>query len=203
METSTIVHWTPWKDEHGPVLDVEFGQTDPKESSEGNVYNLITMRMYFHRESSYWVWNVLGLAWMITSTLFIQFSMEVSDVSGRGAYAAAILLANVGLKSTLSERLPVLPYLTFLDLYLMFVNFFTILFIAEAGFVMRWPETERVHASKHCLPEHVTRYVVQGAVDWKCCQALLVIWLFLHVRLLWKAQARHKVLCDGRYCTSP
>lgn len=52
---------------------------------------------------------------LLASTLFVCFSIDIDDVSGRTSYAAGVLLANVGIKYSVAERLPVLPYLTFLD----------------------------------------------------------------------------------------
>ena len=143
---------------------------------------MINFRLFLKRDSRYWLWNVMILTALINTTLFAQFAIESSNVGDRIQYGAGILLANAGVKYAISERLPTLPYLTFLDVYLLLVTLFNCVTILEPAMIV-------------VLVDEANR----DAVDSLCAKLLFLIWAYFHIRVAQQLQTRNILLDTGAF----
>eukprot|EP00656_Telonema_subtile_P014281 TRINITY_DN17299_c0_g1_i1.p1 TRINITY_DN17299_c0_g1~~TRINITY_DN17299_c0_g1_i1.p1 ORF type:complete len:272 (+),score=45.22 TRINITY_DN17299_c0_g1_i1:78-893(+) len=163
------------------MVDVEFTETDPLESASGVCYVKVVFRMFVSRKTSVWLWNIIFPLTMITSVSLTQFAIDASDVADRLAVTATILLAIVALKFTVSDRLPDIPYLTTLDVYLFACMMFTILVAFEAAFLSMW---------KH-------DHEIQRGIDTTCEWIFTLGWIFVNLMFYAEIAMRNRMLKSG------
>jgi len=76
--------------------------------------------MYLARRFTVWLLNVLLPCFLITALCFCGFAIEPENNHDRMAIYAGLLLAIVGVKFSIAEKLPDIPYTTALDNYVLF-----------------------------------------------------------------------------------
>lgn len=101
------------------IVDARLTLTDPKHSASGGVYAQAEFSAYVYRKSQAWMWNVMAPAAMLSTAILIHFGLDVRDVASRVKVDFAIIFTVIGLKFVVASRLPLVPYLTILDWYLL------------------------------------------------------------------------------------
>eukprot|EP00658_Telonema_sp_P-2_P076456 TRINITY_DN6695_c0_g2_i1.p1 TRINITY_DN6695_c0_g2~~TRINITY_DN6695_c0_g2_i1.p1 ORF type:complete len:447 (+),score=125.23 TRINITY_DN6695_c0_g2_i1:106-1446(+) len=125
------------------MVDTEFTCTPSSESATGQSYTKVVFRMFVSRKSSVWLTNTVFPLTMITSLCFTQFAIPSTDVADRLSVSSTLLLSLVAMKYTVSDKLPDIPYLTTLDLYLFMCMFFTVASGMESAFLTCFNEEHR------------------------------------------------------------
>ena len=104
--------------------------TLPVESSTRKFYSCLRMTARVDRLSGYWVLNVMLPLFIVTTSLFASFQVPFDNIEGRVNMNLTLLLALVAFKYVISDQLPNVSYLTFIDWYLLgcFLVAFLVLF---------------------------------------------------------------------------
>ena len=137
------------------------------------VYSLI-----FRRKSNWFVINHMVLMGLIASLCFSAFSVHVDSFADRASITLALLLTVVAQKLSLVDHLPLLSYLTFIDVYILSCFGLTIL-ITLIAFIMKM-----LVNFDHDI-EDVTLY------DFWMSVSLLALWVIWHVYIFFKIKLRN------------
>lgn len=117
-----------------PRLRFQHELTPEEESATGCVYPLLRISMHIDRKAGYWVLNVIIPMFIITSALFLSWSVPVTDLADRCSITLTLLLAMVAFKYIVAEKLPPISYATRIDQYVLccfLVAFF--IMVVQAG----------------------------------------------------------------------
>jgi len=91
--------------------------TDPMDSSTKKVYSCLHIVVLTQREHGWYVNNILFPTTCLTLLSFIVFFFDTKDISGRMETAVSLVLAGIASKFTVGDKLPKVPYQTFIDRY--------------------------------------------------------------------------------------
>ena len=78
--------------------------------------------IHVYRHSEFYVWNVFVLLFLVTTSSALAYVIKPLEIGDRAAILTTILLATLAHKMIAVQWLPVKPYLTFLDKYVL-LNF--------------------------------------------------------------------------------
>ena len=92
-------------------------KTNRWESASEQVYSRVKITVRVQRRRGYWLSNVVAPLFIVSSSLFATFVLPVEETNDRLAASLTILLAMVTFKTVVSEQLPKISYLTWLDYY--------------------------------------------------------------------------------------
>eukprot|EP00930_Biecheleria_cincta_P070793 TRINITY_DN583_c0_g1_i4.p1 TRINITY_DN583_c0_g1~~TRINITY_DN583_c0_g1_i4.p1 ORF type:complete len:565 (-),score=73.53 TRINITY_DN583_c0_g1_i4:259-1878(-) len=92
--------------------------------------------IHVERKPAFYVWNTFFTLFLLTMSSMIAYLMKPAEVEGRAAVFLTLLLATVGYKFIVSTWMPIKPYLTFLDKYVISSFLFQGVSIAETIFVV-------------------------------------------------------------------
>ena len=158
MANCTITEWVPLYDlsmsneemeshvdlnQDGEIGSVPLMTTDlnlctaKSESPEAVEYCKIVMRMYMMRRPNVWFYNCMLPTFLITTLSVTAFAIGVDSVDSRAQAGLTALLTIVAIKFSVAGNLPVLPYLTMLDQYLLYCIFFTSFTVAYVS-ILPW-----------------------------------------------------------------
>ncbi len=144
FEYEVLTEWIIVRDpENGQALSYfSFEGADPKLSAQGVAYN----NFFFHILVARDPWAVT-LATIIPSTLLALaclccYSLDITGGPGdRFSVVFTVILTLIANQITSKDRLPILPYLTFIDWYLLLMQMTCYIVGVEAAFVsvyVRW-----------------------------------------------------------------
>lgn len=97
----------------------ESTSTVSSEGSSANDYPLYHIKCHVKRRSGYYLWNITMIIFLISLLSFCSFSVEISSPSDRLSVTLTLLLTAVAFKFVVSQSLPTISYLTFLDKYVL------------------------------------------------------------------------------------
>lgn len=97
----------------------ESTSTVSSEGSSANDYPLYHIKCHVKRKSGYYLWNITMIIFLISLLSFCSFSVEISSPSDRLSVTLTLLLTAVAFKFVVSQSLPTISYLTFLDKYVL------------------------------------------------------------------------------------
>lgn len=122
-----------WRvDEKRAILHV----MKPEEKHEKARFDVL---IHVERKPNFYVWNTFFILFLLTTSSTVAYLMDPSDLNGRASVLLTLLLATVGYKFIVSGWMPVKPYLTILDKYVISSFLFQGMVIAETVFVVwRW-----------------------------------------------------------------
>ena len=123
-----------------------FGMNDPKDTVEETYFREMTVYMLFKRDSSMVRWTLVFPTFLAVLVSGLTFLMELENIEGRVNTVVTVLLTVVALKLTVIDLIPQLPYLTFLDKYLIV----SIFLIALQGFF----QIPLFYYTQHAVEEH-------------------------------------------------
>jgi hypothetical protein len=126
-ERTSVVHniWIPnWKllvkRESTPV-QFYVGHTSRQASTQQVEYPILALGFSLERHSKFFVWNCLGLAFLITSMAAYTYWIPLDDTGefflNRATFITGIILAVISLKFTFQQSLPKVGYMTKFDKY--------------------------------------------------------------------------------------
>lgn len=117
---------------------IEFGTTNAGASRSSSKYPMIILRLKMKRRWGVYMWNVVFLMACIESLGLCCFSLDIVDDSGeRLGLAMALVLTAVAFLHVVKSNLPSVPYLTFLDKYVLSGYLFLIFIMLETALVGR------------------------------------------------------------------
>jgi len=90
---------------------------DCKASEDSKGRAKFVIRFPVVRKSGFFVWNVLGVVFMITLLNFLVAFMHRDNLGNRLSVLFTLLLTTVAFKFTISDKLPAVPYFTVADQY--------------------------------------------------------------------------------------
>ena len=75
--------------------------------------------IHLRRDPTFYFWNIIFVLFFITLASALAFLVEPREVADRATVSLTLLLVSVGYKYIMNSWLPVKPYLTFLDKYIL------------------------------------------------------------------------------------
>jgi len=119
------------------VLKPEFSSI-PDRPNPLMIYSLTLQRKW-----QWYVSNHMLVLGMLSSTVFYAQTIPVSDLNDRGAITFTLLLTVTAFKYTISDSLPKISYMTFMDYYILSNFMMNFVIIAENVIVGRlWDEED-------------------------------------------------------------
>lgn len=121
--TSTFIH----AKEYDLYQHLKFTEafTRDDESAEQHVYSMLLVALRVDRNSWYWSLNVLLPLFIITTCTLASWSVPANELADRCSITLTMLLAMVGFKYIVGEKLPNISYATYVDQYTIFCFVFT------------------------------------------------------------------------------
>ena len=133
--------------------------------------------MRIHRHIGFWIINVYVPMFIISMTLFASYMLPISETADRLAASLTLMLAMVTFKYVISDRLPHISYLTYIDRYMLacFILAFVIVFmqsLAMGGIVnepsLTWLTQADINASSTTTDDDVSDsgWLATATVTW-------------------------------------
>jgi len=92
-------------------------RTDKSSSNSASRYNSIFLIQNVSRQPGYYILNLYVPAFLIASSGLISFVFNVEDFPDRSNVLMTLLLTVVAFRQVITQNLPRLPYLTYMDRY--------------------------------------------------------------------------------------
>jgi len=161
LENSVFTEW------HVSRTMYEFGHTDVSLSKKGKTYPLYINRVKVQRQSGFYIQRiVLVLAFLSLGSLS-SFAVNWDTVEDRLSIDFTILLTVVAFQYVVNGSLPVLPFLTIIDLYILFAQGFILLVILEQSLLIQLADDEE-----------------QSDFDETCFWISLIVWVVMQMSFL-------------------
>ncbi|XP_063720818.1 gamma-aminobutyric acid receptor subunit beta-1-like isoform X4 [Symsagittifera roscoffensis] len=135
VEVSTFQDKQEWSMYKHVDVSTKLPETDDDDNLDENPFlniPIITATARVARRSTFFFWNAILIMMCIVTLSFCGFALDYQDVKFRIAGNLTLLLTSVAFKLSVNQHLPMIPYLTGLDIYLlssmMFLCFMTLLF---------------------------------------------------------------------------
>jgi len=77
--------------------------------------DMLQVKIPIKRQSSFFVWRILVVLFLVYAMSWCSFGFDYTDFSDRANLNVTVTLALVALLFVISDNLPKLPYLTFID----------------------------------------------------------------------------------------
>jgi len=122
----TLSEWRLWH--HVGATPTE---TSPSTSSSGTVYTLYKFSVDVSRHPSYYIYNVMVIMFLLVSMSLTSWAVDVGDTGDRLSVTLTLVLTAVAFKSSVSDCLPKISYVTFLDGYLFWSFTFLVSVVLE------------------------------------------------------------------------
>jgi len=115
---------------------IEFGSTEADISQK--VYPMIVIRLKMKRRWKVYLWNVCFMMVCICSMALTAFSISpIADDGDRLNLLITLVLTAVAFNFVVLDDLPRVPYLTFMDKYILSGYTFLTAIMVESGFIIR------------------------------------------------------------------
>lgn len=112
-------------------------QSDGEESATGKVYDQLHMRMHVRRRTGYWVFNILFPLFMISTCAITSYGAPPDELDTRSSIVLTVLLAIIGFKYMIADKLPVINYSTLIDKYVLGCFTFSFIIAIEQSLAKR------------------------------------------------------------------
>ena len=117
-------------------LIYEFGQSDPAASKRGNkIYPLYINRVKIERRYQFYVQRISLILMLLSIAELTSFTFAVDEKSDRLGIDFTLLLTVIAYQITINDCLPVLPFFTVIDVYVLSVVLFIVLIIIEHSLI--------------------------------------------------------------------
>ena len=112
---------------------LEVADSSSGASRSKSVYHEITVRFKLKRKWEVYLYNIIFYFVIITFLALTCFALDVEDIGERLNLAVTILLTLVAFQHTVFEKLPNIPYLTFMHKYIIVSFIFVCVVILESS----------------------------------------------------------------------
>ena len=114
LSNLTLIEWNVH-----PTL-VEFGETDAALSKSGDKkYPLFIMRVKVERKYQFYLQRIALILAALSLSSLTSYAVSVGDVADRLGIDFTLLLTVVAFQQTVTDSLPVLPFVTVMDLFVL------------------------------------------------------------------------------------
>lgn len=181
----------PVGDEYLVSSKVRFisGDTTPADdSATGCRYPRVRAMVHLERKPAWFVWNVMLPLYTFTLALFCAWVPEPDDFGTRSGITLTLLLTMVAFKIIISDRLPLIPYLTALDIYVLGCFGISLLvLLVNVGAALETTVELGDTSASSIMRDAPSR---RDAVLWS-----MVVWTILHIvagvaAYMWRAHRR-------------
>lgn len=140
--------------------------------------------IHIHRNPDFYVWNVIVVLFLVTTSSVLAYVIKPMAIGDRAAVLTTILLATLAHKMITVQWLPVKPYLTFLDKYVL-LNFFVQFVTTFESCAILLPEYHCQHAWGQTFNDTETSsdpcWADLESFDRCFAYILWALWLILHL----------------------
>ena len=98
--------------------DCHAEKTLSQHSNSGSCYPRINIKFCVKRSAKFYIWNVIFVNFLIIALSFVSLTVDYNETGDRLNVTLILLLTTIAFKLAMSEVLPNVPYLTFLDKYI-------------------------------------------------------------------------------------
>ena len=93
-------------------------KTLSEHSNSGSSYPRVRIKFCIDRSAKYYIWNIIFVNFLIIALAFTSLTVDYNETGDRLNVTMILLLTTIAFKFATSESLPNVPYLTFLDKYI-------------------------------------------------------------------------------------
>jgi len=158
------------------TLSVEFTQTNASESRSRSEKSVMRIFVKIRRKWRAYFWRVIFIMAIINFCSLYVFCIGIDEPGDRGGHIFTIMLTAVAFQFVIQSELPKLPYLTFLDYYILSAYAF-IGGVAVENFYLSFENNE------------------DADLDRRIFWIDLVVWAVLHI--LFVLYARYCISCEN------
>merc|ERR1712244_199410 len=113
---------------------IEFGATNAGSSRSSTAYPMIIIRLKVKRRWQVFMWNIVLLVLCIECLAITAFSLDIAtEAADRLGLTITLVLTAVAFLHVVKKELPNVPYLTFLDFYVLSSYVFLISIMIETA----------------------------------------------------------------------
>eukprot|EP00483_Globobulimina_turgida_P010902 UN10923 len=123
---------------------LEFGDADPFASRSKSSYAMIVLRLKVKRRWKVFFFSVLLMMFCISVLALTAFSLNADEMGDRLSLLITLILTAVAFSFVLFDSLPNVPYLTFIDKYILGSYAFLVGLMIEAALIRMPGFTEQV-----------------------------------------------------------
>ena len=98
--------------------DCRLEKTLAEHSNSRSCYPRLNIKFCIRRSAKYYIWNVIFVNFLIIALSFTSLTVDYKETGDRLNVTMILLLTTIAFKFAMSEILPNVPYLTFLDKYI-------------------------------------------------------------------------------------
>ena len=113
----------------------EFGFTDASLSKRGITYPLYINRIKIERKYQFYFQRIALILMLLSIAALSSFSIDVDNKEDRLSIDFTLLLTVVAFQVVINDSLPVLPFFTVIDVYVLMVLLFIIIIIIEHSLI--------------------------------------------------------------------
>merc|ERR1712048_820815 len=115
---------------------IEFGATNAGSSRSSTTYPMIIIRLKMKRRWEVFMWNVVLLVLCLECLAITCFSLDVTEeAADRLGLSITLVLTAIAFLHIVKKGLPNVPYLTFLDFYVLSSYVFLMAIMLETAFL--------------------------------------------------------------------
>jgi len=114
---------------------LEVADSSSGASRSKSVYHEITVRFKMKRRWKVYIYNIIIYFMVITFLSLTCFALDYEDIGERLNLAVMIVLTLVAFQHTIFSKLPNIPYLTFMDKYILLSFLFVSTVLLESSFI--------------------------------------------------------------------
>jgi len=166
----TMVEWSV------ETLSVQFTKTEKSESRSRTEKSVMRIFLKIRRKWRAYFWRVIFIMSIINFCSLYVFCIGIDEPGDRGGHIFTIMLTAVAFQFVIQSELPKLPYLTFLDYYIL-SSYAFIGAVAIENFIMAFDKNDDEDKDRNIF-----------WID-------LIVWIVLHV--LFIAYARYCIYIEN------
>lgn len=138
---------------------------------------------YLKRRPTYYFWNVFFVMFLIVGCSFVTYSIPRNDPGTRMSYEVTLLLTSVAYKFALASKIPEIPYLSFLDIYLLVCLSMLTFSVFMHYFLGILSNSQSINQTLSADDQILADKTAESLdLWWHSCG--LIIWILLHIGLV-------------------
>ena len=123
---------------------LEFGDANASASRSKTSYAMIVLRLKMKRRWKVFLWNIVFLMMCICALALCSFALDADDLGERLNLIITLVLTAVAFSYVVFDNLPNVPYLTYMDKYILSGYTFLVCTMVEAALSPLWAEYDYI-----------------------------------------------------------
>lgn len=157
----------------------EWVQNCPQIFRNSPAHKSTTISLQVLRKARYYIQNIVVIMYLLSLSGLLAFSMTIDDVSGRVGNSLTLILTAVAFKFVLQTSLPIVPYNTLLDYFIMWSTY-CLFFVAMVSVIpYNWFDNEQ---------RQITANYALGWISACLCVLFAFVWSIMAYKRIQKGK---------------